>query len=190
MLRAAINAWLGPGIDQRHAEVHQQDGEGHAVRKAAPGADDDGEQAGAESENQLAARRGRTRYRIGGDEERPEHDRRRKQVEPGRAKASRVEEMQKAGGQPDAGQERQRHLPADDAQRPQQQPAQQERRCQPFEADAAVMAEYGTRHHFIDRQLLQQSRSQRIQRRGHGDGVERGLGKVAAKNDRMRFASG
>src|SRR3569832_1039935 len=53
LVGTAIDARLGVLVDQGHAQVHQQDGEGHAVRKAAPGTDGHGEKPGARPKTSL-----------------------------------------------------------------------------------------------------------------------------------------
>src|SRR5574337_1870220 len=56
-------------VDQRHAQVHQQGGEGHAVRVGAEGPDHQGDEGGAAGEEQFAAGRGGAGDRVGEDEE-------------------------------------------------------------------------------------------------------------------------
>ena len=73
LLLVSVHVRLRVGVDQRHHDVHQQHGEGDAVRIAAQGADEIGQHADACAEDQLAVRRGGARYRIGGDEECAQH---------------------------------------------------------------------------------------------------------------------
>src|SRR3546814_16137331 len=71
-LAVAVGARAGVVIDSGCRQVHQQYAEGHAIRIAAPGADDVDQNADANTEDETPERAGGAADRIGDDEERAE----------------------------------------------------------------------------------------------------------------------
>ena len=81
------------------AMFEQQHREGDRIRITAPGTDDEHQQADQRAVNQLAARRGAGRDRVGGDEEGAEDGAAAEQVEGRERVGLRVDHPEQAGDQ-------------------------------------------------------------------------------------------
>ncbi len=138
----AVGARPGVVVDGRRRQVHQQHGERHAIGIAAPGADDVGEDADAEAEDQPPAIAGGAGHRVGDDEEGAEHGRPAEQMEQWRAMgigAGTIPEQQAHGEQ--AGEHAQRRVPGEQPAPEQEQAAEEERQVDPLAAGATEVAE-------------------------------------------------
>src|SRR5690606_21284524 len=128
-----IAARLGVSVDKGRGKVHQQHRKGNSIRVSAPGADHVQQNADAGAANQLAARGGGRRHRVGGNEKRAQHGGTAQQVQRQRGVHAFVPaEQQRTQAQRQ--QHRDRNVPADDAPPQQEQTAGHKRQVHPFPA--------------------------------------------------------